>query len=1419
MSGSPLTLETLEPRLALSATADSVTVSSGSLPTLLPQIEVSHFGQDIAFADEHGQPDKAKFTAWAEDYISFITNSGVSVAYINVGDYSIDTKNYYAYLDPTNGTDGVPWIVTEFLDKLPAGVEAGAISYLDAADAWKVYDEHNFAGNNLTTDGQAGSPPKNNLYQSFQLINWINHEQLQQGGTKFITHYQADGEGAGAFETDTYYGFGGASPSKTDPYDPSHNRLTPGTSWTWTPNPTGPGGTNAGWPVAGYGYTKWLWNHFMPGVDATAATAAAGSQPLTGSSVPDVIFSDAEATDPQTWAAGTAAPYRFGIIKYAQTSWLRYSPGPMKAYTENYWFGENHYQPGPGSSIAPDGTIEINGIATPMLDGPTTANSFQTPPEVVFSTPTSGTPAAGFAVMGTGAIDLAEVAAGSHAFFGAGIGTGYSTGVWVSDGGSGYAKGSPTALNVSFDPPPGHPASGRVAKGFIDSVDSSGKILGITVTDPGEGYTSEPTVHLPTTSGQQATAVARLLPEHGYPRPVFPAAPAGGRQAAGYVTVNSQSYKPGQINGLVITDPGAGYDQSLLTPSNPSNPLAGPGGLTVSFSTTVGSDTFSADAALRSQYPATGGVSAVSPAPPIHLPVNSGPEQVDHIILTVLGDGYDATTNKPYYTLTDDPAGTKHFLTGGPDKNGINPDYNTAYAPVLNRAGSFPVDAKTGLSTITVSDAGAGYSAGVIISQGDGGSGYDPKTVYPVTFSGGGGVEQASGVLEVNSSGVATGVRITNPGRGYTTEPTMQIPAPPGGTAATGTVHLLNYPRVTVSGGSFVAGGGTAAVAYATTAKPDPSQPTDPDTGYIVSGIGLTEPGLGYATPPTFTVTGNVTAGRPARVEALPRLATVHSAHWLPTITDVLGPLPADWSGEIQGGANVYNWQVPNGYGPGQVTGISLTAGGSGYTAAPTVTFSAPARTGGKPATGTAVLGTGAKAGQVVGIDVTDAGYGYTAAPTITIAAPSAGTVATATATIGEVKQLSPRAFDTAYAYYADHPAQLAAMFNNPLYRDVSLPKLREKFYWPIDWSSFGSATATDGSKTPQQAIATFSIESLNRSNVNPADPTTPVATVLDAKYQNPQSLLQPNTYGGTFAGLSSLSYKNFVSFLNEAATIIANEATKGGTAMQPHEVTFQIYDAAFLPLEWLTAQNANRWTVANAAPIFTSPAHGTVAEGSPLATVVYQATTSDVGSTVAERSVSYAIKPGVGDHDKVSIDPDSGAVRLDEPADAATKREYQFTVVARDAGDTPLATEQPVTVTVQSSRISRPQLRRATTITLGGPLGPSPIVFSRSDLAAAALADSPELSFIVTAVASGRVEKWEGSRWVDVSTPPTSANPRTLLQHLARRQIGHGDQLRWVPPEDAGSTATAFNILGFDGRDRSPGESAIAVTAGLPEA
>jgi hypothetical protein len=90
-------------------------------------------------------------------------------------------------------------------------------------------------------------------------------------------------------------------------------------------------------------------------------------------------------------------------------------------------------------------------------------------------------------------------------------------------------------------------------------------------------------------------------------------------------------------------------------------------------------------------------------------------------------------------------------------------------------------------------------------------------------------------------------------------------------------------------------------------------------------------------------------------------------------------------------------------YGYGQVRKISFAnqsvvaaipvSGGSGYTSAPTVTFSAPAT--GTAATGTATI----SGGTVTGITITNPGSGYTSAPTVTLSAPPAGgTTATADA-------------------------------------------------------------------------------------------------------------------------------------------------------------------------------------------------------------------------------------------------------------------------------------------------------------------------------------------------------------------------------------------------------------------------------------
>lgn len=86
-----------------------------------------------------------------------------------------------------------------------------------------------------------------------------------------------------------------------------------------------------------------------------------------------------------------------------------------------------------------------------------------------------------------------------------------------------------------------------------------------------------------------------------------------------------------------------------------------------------------------------------------------------------------------------------------------------------------------------------------------------------------------------------------------------------------------------------------------------------------------------------------------------------------------------------------YTSQPTNG-----VASVAVTAGGSGYTSAPTVAFSGG---GGSGAEGTAVLGSGADAGKVVSVTITNPGSGYTSAPTVAFSG-GAGTGATATATV-----------------------------------------------------------------------------------------------------------------------------------------------------------------------------------------------------------------------------------------------------------------------------------------------------------------------------------------------------------------------------------------------------------------------------------
>lgn len=92
------------------------------------------------------------------------------------------------------------------------------------------------------------------------------------------------------------------------------------------------------------------------------------------------------------------------------------------------------------------------------------------------------------------------------------------------------------------------------------------------------------------------------------------------------------------------------------------------------------------------------------------------------------------------------------------------------------------------------------------------------------------------------------------------------------------------------------------------------------------------------------------------------------------------------------------------------IASVTVTAPGSAYTAAPTVTFSAPNDPAGTQATGTATLG-GTLGDEVVAVTITNAGTGYSSAPTVTFTGGN-GSGATATATLGSPVSIVDYSFD-----------------------------------------------------------------------------------------------------------------------------------------------------------------------------------------------------------------------------------------------------------------------------------------------------------------------------------------------------------------------------------------------------------------------
>jgi hypothetical protein len=226
-------------------------------------------------------------------------------------------------------------------------------------------------------------------------------------------------------------------------------------------------------------------------------------------------------------------------------------------------------------------------------------------------------------------------------------------------------------------------------------------------------------------------------------------------------------------------------------------------------------------------------------------------------------------------------------------------------------------------------------------------------------------------------------ITLTNGGSGYQTAPSVQIVGA-NTTQATATCTIagpVSSFTITAGGTGYQAvsgllisgGGGSGATA------------TIVRTGTTITGVTITNPGSGYTSPPTVTITSsigflNVTAG-----------GTGYTGTATVTITGG-GGTGAAGSVTVVGGV---------------VTALTITAPGSGYTSAPTVTINPVG--GGTGATATATLnGSGANItavinGVVNSLTLTSAGSGYgTVLPTVQF---TGANVTPATASVSIYKQ------------------------------------------------------------------------------------------------------------------------------------------------------------------------------------------------------------------------------------------------------------------------------------------------------------------------------------------------------------------------------------------------------------------------------
>lgn len=260
------------------------------------------------------------------------------------------------------------------------------------------------------------------------------------------------------------------------------------------------------------------------------------------------------------------------------------------------------------------------------------------------------------------------------------------------------------------------------------------------------------------------------------------------------------------------------------------------------------------------------------------------------------------------------------------------------------------------------------------------GSGY--SSTPSVTISGGGGVG-ASAVAYMAGTRVSE-IVVTNAGTGYTADPTVTVAgnAEAVAHAATAGLRTMSFLRsrqgvlVGVDGmGRGIRWDGTAASAQPVGLLSPQFKPAVSNSAGVskkVAAIEVYDGGSGYHEPPTVTITGG-TPSTNAEARAIIANGRVTSIEITDAGSGYQGTPTATLSGGNPSGAS-FSVAVS-----GKLSTIEVTDSGSGYTSQPSVTF---AQTNGLTGAAFHAVTDGEK---VTGIVVTAAGTGATAAPVLAI--------------------------------------------------------------------------------------------------------------------------------------------------------------------------------------------------------------------------------------------------------------------------------------------------------------------------------------------------------------------------------------------------------------------------------------------------